>query len=102
MNKDDFESLKRGLDQAAAFQEGARAGYVVHEPVDVKAIRTANNMTQKAFAATYHLPYGTVRDWEQNRRQPDAPARALLHLIRKNAVGVAKMLEDAAPMETAQ
>lgn len=97
MDKKDFESLKRGLDQAAAFQAGARDGYVIHEPVDVKAIRTANNMTQRVFAATFHLPYGTVRDWEQSRRQPDAPARALLHLISKNPKEVAKLLEDGPP-----
>lgn len=94
MNKDDFESLKRGLDQVQEYQEGARAGYVVHEPVDVKAVRSLTHLTQKAFARTYHLPAGTVRDWEQKRRQPDAPARALLALIRKDPAGIARMLKE--------
>ena len=41
MNRDDFESLKRGLEQAQEFQQGARDGFRVHDPVDVKAIRAA-------------------------------------------------------------
>jgi putative transcriptional regulator len=94
MNKDDFASLKRGLEQAAAYQQGAREGYAVHEPVDVKAIRAASGLTQQAFASTYHLPAGTLRDWEQHRRQPDAPARALLMLIRKDPETIAAMLVD--------
>mgnify|MGYP002653148022 CR=1 FL=1 len=94
MNKDDFESLIRGLGEVKAWHEGAREGYRVHEPVDVKAIRAAAGLTQQAFAETYHVPAGTLRDWEQGRRHPDAPARALLALIQKDPVRVAEMLAN--------
>jgi putative transcriptional regulator len=94
MTNEDFESLTRGLAEAKAYQEGAREGYVTHEPIDVKAVRARSGMTQKRFATTYHLPFGTVRDWEQQRRQPDAPARALLELIQKDPDGIARMLAD--------
>lgn len=92
MEKEDFESLKRGLAEMAAFEAGARDGYVVHEPVDIKAVRAATKKSQRAFADAYHLPIGTVQDWEQGRRKPDAPARALLTLIAKEPDTVAKML----------
>lgn len=92
MHKDDFESLRRGLAQAQDFMRGERKGFVVHEPVDIKALRSAVKKTQAEFAATYHLPIGTVRDWEQGRSQPDAPARALLRLIEKAPDLVEKML----------
>ena len=98
MSKSAFNKIMAGLEDAIAYTEGDTSRARVVEPVDIKAIREASGMSQKAFATTYHLPYGTVRDWEQNRRQPDAPARALLHLIRKNPQGVAKMLEDVPPL----
>ncbi len=95
MDKDDFESFKRGLDQVAAFEAGERKGFSVHEPVDLKIIRQATGKTQGEFAAAYHLPLGTVRDWEQGRRQPDAPARALLTIIARDPVVAEKLLADA-------
>jgi len=48
---------------------------------DVKALRARLGMTQEQFACTYCLPLGTVRDWEQGRTRPDAPALALLAVI---------------------
>jgi len=39
MKKEDFDSLQRGMAEAAAFLEGARTGFVTHEPVDVHSVR---------------------------------------------------------------
>jgi putative transcriptional regulator len=49
----------------------------------VRALRSRLGMTQEQFAKTYHLPVGTVRDWEQGRSRPDAPALALLTVIER-------------------
>lgn len=95
MDNADFESMKRGLAQAKQFIEGEREGFVVHEPVDIKAIRARTKMSQAKFARAYHLPIGTVKDWEQGRRQPDAPARALLTIIEKDPDAAAKALANA-------
>jgi putative transcriptional regulator len=46
-----------------------------------KVIRRALELTQEEFAARYHIPLGTLRDWEQGRTEPDQPARAYLALI---------------------
>jgi len=52
------------------------------EPVaDAKRIRRALNLTQEAFAQTFHIPIGTLRDWEQHRAEPDQAARNLLKVI---------------------
>lgn len=83
MTEEDFASLKAGLEDAIAFMRGEASRGAVHLAVDVKAIRKAANKTQREFAAAYHLPIGTVRDWEQGRRTPDAPAKALLTVIAK-------------------
>ena len=51
---------------------------------DVKAIRARLRMTQAQFSASYHVPLSTLRDWEQARTKPDAPARALLTAIHND------------------
>ena len=40
-------------------------------------------LTQAQFAERFHLPIGTLRDWEQDHRQPDAPALAYLRVIAR-------------------
>ncbi|MBA2744451.1 MAG: transcriptional regulator, partial [Chthoniobacterales bacterium] len=49
-------------------------------------------MTQQQFSAAFALPIGTVRDWEQGRKRPDAPARALLRVIEREAEVVRSVL----------
>jgi putative transcriptional regulator len=50
---------------------------------DIKALRARLGMTQEQFAEAYRVPLGTVRDWEQGRTRPDAPALALLAVIAR-------------------
>jgi len=57
----------------------------------VKIIR-ALELTQEEFAARYHIPLGTLRDWEQGRAQPDQPTRAYLTLIARDPERVSVML----------
>ena len=49
-----------------------------------KIIRRALDLTQEEFAARYHIPLGTLRDWEQGRAEPDQPTRAYLTLIARD------------------
>lgn len=90
-----FDKISAGLEDAIAFADGDTSRGRVTEPVDVKAIRAATRKTQKQFADSYGLPIGTVRDWEQQRRQPDAPARVLLHLIEAEPDMIAKIVQKA-------
>jgi putative transcriptional regulator len=63
---------------------------------NVKRLRESLSMTQEAFAAAYRIPVGTLRDWEQGRKRPDAPARAYLMVIARNPKVVADLLGEAA------
>jgi putative transcriptional regulator len=50
---------------------------------DVRAIRRQLRMSQQEFARVYRIPLATLKNWEQGRRQPDAPAAACLQVIAK-------------------
>jgi putative transcriptional regulator len=59
----------------------------------IKTLRRALSLTQQEFAARYHIPVGTLRDWEQGRSQPDQPARAYLTVIARDPEGVRTALK---------
>jgi len=53
-------------------------------------------MTQAEFAEAFHLPIATLRDWEQHRSTPDAPARALLLAIERDPEAMRRLLAEIA------
>ena len=59
----------------------------------VRALRAKLNLTQEEFAARFHLPLGTVRDWEQGAHRPDKAAQVLLTVIANDPDAVARALE---------
>jgi putative transcriptional regulator len=60
----------------------------------VGALRKRLNLTQEEFAARFHLPLGTVRDWEQGAHRPDKAAQVLLTVIARDPDAVARALES--------
>ena len=66
------------------------------ETPDVAALRRGLRLSQGAFAMMFGLPLPTVKDWEQGRRKPDAPARAYLRVIAQNPKAVLAALRNAA------
>ena len=46
-------------------------------------VRGQTGLTQAAFAARIGVPVETVRNWEQGKRSPRGPARALLKVIER-------------------
>ena len=59
-----------------------------------KVIRRALGMTQEEFATSYHIPLGTLRDWEQGRATPDQPTQAYLTVIARSPEEVQQALES--------
>jgi putative transcriptional regulator len=60
----------------------------------VRMVRQRLGISQAAFAARYHIPIGTLRDWEQDRKRPDAPALAYLRVITREPDVTARALES--------
>jgi putative transcriptional regulator len=61
------------LDDASSLKEKA-------VPI-VRDLRRRAKLTQAEFAARLGVPLETIRNWEQGKRSPRGPARALLTVI---------------------
>jgi putative transcriptional regulator len=79
------KDLIESLTDAVAHAKGEKSGVRIHTVgvPDVRAIRRKLHMSQHEFAATYRIPLPTLKNWEQGRRNPDAPAAAYLLAIAK-------------------
>jgi putative transcriptional regulator len=84
---DGTERAIAGAAVAAATIAGAtdattpRSGGQGRDAVYAKGIRARAKLTQAEFAARIGVPIETVRNWEQGKRSPRGPARALLKMI---------------------
>ena len=89
-----FKKIMAGAEDALAYAKGDTAKGIAHEieVIDVAAIRKELGMSQNAFAATFHIKPGTLRNWEQGHRTPDGPAKVLMYLIQKEPRAVRRAL----------
>jgi putative transcriptional regulator len=89
--------LIRAADEALSIARGEAdpSTYRVHVPprVNVRAIRKRQGLSQFEFASRYGLSIGSLRDWEQDRSQPDGAARILMTVIDKEPEAVARALK---------
>ena len=93
MNDQDFKGIVAGLEDAIAFVQGDTARGRVAAGPDVKAIRAKTKLSQAKFAEKLHIPVATLRDWEQHRRSPDAPARTLLGMVDADPKAAMKLMK---------
>jgi putative transcriptional regulator len=88
------KELIQSAEEALAIAEGRAepAAVFIPETIDVAAIRKRQKLSQAAFARRYGLPPGTIKDWEQKRRQPDRAAMLLLKVIEQAPDMVARAI----------
>ncbi len=86
MKKKMFEELLASVREGGAILRGevAPARKYVMEGPDIKRIRNNYNLSQGAFATMLGISVATLRNWEQDRRSPDGPARILLHVAARH------------------
>jgi putative transcriptional regulator len=94
MRKQDFQELVTSIRQAGSIRRGEAQPSRTTElaPVDVKAIRRRLGKSQSEFARMIGVSVATLQNWEQGRRRPDGPARALLRVAAANPEAVAAAL----------
>ena len=61
----------------------------------VKRLRIELGLSQAEFAERFHIPVGTLRDWEQRRYEPDSAAQAYLKVIADDPAHVERVLAAA-------
>ena len=85
MNEEDFDKLCESVKQAGEIRRGLRkpARVFHHSAPDVKAIRERLGLSQSRFAAMIGVSALTLQNWEQGRREPDGPAKALLRVVER-------------------
>jgi putative transcriptional regulator len=93
---DFFESIKAGLEEAVAHAEGKASDVRIHPPgpVDVKIIRRKTGLTQRQFAAVFHISLGTLRHWERGDRRPRGPALVLLNAVDREPETICRILSE--------
>lgn len=86
MEKNLFNRLVESMTQMDEIDRGERQpSREFHiDAVQVKKIRQATGLSQVRFAETIDVAVGTLRNWEQGRRDPEGPARALLRAIHND------------------
>ncbi len=84
------------LAEVEAMKRGEKTAARIITPADmVKGLRAQLGLSQAQFAARFAVPVGTLRDWENGRRQPEGAALALLRVIAYAPDVVEKALEAA-------
>lgn len=89
-----FASIKRGLEEAIAHQNGVKTDIRLFTPedVNVKHVREETGLTQQQFAATFGISLGTLRHWERGDRRPHGPALVLLNAVAREPGTVLRIL----------
>jgi putative transcriptional regulator len=77
------DGSERPLSNAPAAPDASNGFHPDSDAVYAKGVRARTKLTQAEFAARIEVPIETVRNWEQGKRSPRGPARALLKVIDK-------------------
>ncbi len=96
MKPSEFEKLVTSIKQAGSIKKGEMPASRRFEfsPPDIKSIRKKLNKSQSEFAFMIGVSISTLQNWEQGRRKPEGPARALLRVASKNPEAVMDALSQ--------
>jgi len=86
MDKALFEQLTASMRQMNEIDEGSRepSRTFTIDALKIKESRQASGLSQTKFASLIAVSVDTLRNWEQGRRSPTGPARALLRAIARD------------------
>ncbi len=104
MKKELFDELLESVREAKAIMHGEKqpSRVFVYDEPDVKTIRRRFKLSQPKFAGLLGISVGTLRNWEQGRRQPEGAARVLLVVAAKHPEAVLDAIHSRSPMRSIQ
>jgi len=97
MKTNDFDLLLESVREAGRIRKGLEKPSRTFEipappPVDIKKVRRKLKVSQGDFSRMIGVSVNTLQNWEQGRRKPDGPARALLMVAAQNPSAVYEAL----------
>ncbi|HET9064307.1 MAG TPA: NadS family protein [Gemmatimonadales bacterium] len=94
MKTEQFERLLESVREMGSIKSGRTkpARTTSFAPDDVRGTREKLELTQEQFATMIGVSVATLRNWEQGRRLPDGPARALLRVAAVHPEAVVSAL----------
>ncbi len=94
MRRKDFDNLVGSIKQAGKIRRGEMKASRTFQfsPADVKGIRLQLKKSQAQFALMIGVSVATLQNWEQGRRSPEGPARALLKIAAEKPEAVIEAL----------
>jgi len=94
MDKHLFDALMHSVAQMDSIARGKRASSrEFHmDAAQIKSIRKATGLSQAKLAALLGVQVTTLQNWEQGRREPSGPAKALLKALKNDPVHVLKAI----------
>ncbi|MBK2123966.1 helix-turn-helix domain-containing protein [Fangia hongkongensis] len=81
-----FDRLVESMQQMNEIVDGTRppSREFTINAMKVKEIRNKTGLSQAKFSQLINVKLPTLRNWEQGRREPTGPAKALLKAISKD------------------
>ena len=96
MREKEFAKLLASVKEAGQIKAGRKKPSRVYEikAPEIKRIREALQASQRDFALMIGVSTRTLQNWEQGRREPEGPARALLRVAARNPKAVLEALHQ--------
>lgn len=94
MKDEDFNKLLKSVHQMGSIMRGEKVPHrrTTRRRTDVRGLRESIKLTQAAFARMIGVSVRTLQNWEQGRREPDGPAKALLRVVERQPKAVLQAL----------
>ena len=96
MNEKDFNNLVESIKEAGRIKAGELPPSRRFEfsLLDIKTIREKLHKSQSELALMIGVSVSTLQNWEQGRRKPEGPAKALLKVVSMNPEAVMDALSS--------
>jgi putative transcriptional regulator len=90
MKDETFAKLAASIKEAGEIKAGHHAPSRIYEikPPEIRMVRERLDVSQGEFAVMIGVSARTLQNWEQGRRQPEGPAKALLTVAFRNPAAV--------------
>ena len=90
MKDETFAKLAASIKEAGEIKAGPQSPRRIYDlnPPEIRMVRERLDVSQGEFAVLIGVSIRTLQNWEQGRRQPDGPAKALLTIASRNPAAV--------------